>query len=108
MSSRDQQSQVPSTGRVCPQPRRVEVALEMVDTNQWKAGDIGQSLRHLDPDEKGPDQARTPRDRNAVEIRQLDACDRQRTANDMGDVLQVVARRQLRHHTAIWLMNLDL
>jgi len=82
------------------QVERGDVAVEMVDGDERQAAPPGDSLRRGEPYEQRTDQARSLRDRDALDVRERDAGAIERLADDRRDELEVAPRGDLRDDPA--------
>ena len=82
--------------------------LEVVHAGERNPQDVAQRLGHGDAHQERTHQSRSARNRHTVQIRQRHPRLLQRQIHHHVDVLHMVARRQLGHDAAVFLMHLRL
>jgi len=84
------------------------VAFHVVDRDRRLAQRPGQGPRHPGPDQQRPDQARTGGVGDAVDVGQRQPGLGQGLADQRGQLADVVAAGQFRHHPAVFGVQRDL
>ena len=74
--------------------------MQMVDGMERQAKRPGERLRGRHADEQGADEPRLRRDRDRIEVAELDVRAVECVTYDGDDELEMPPRRHLRHHTA--------
>ena len=87
---------------------RVEVTLEVVHPDERNAEYGGDRLRLGDADEERPDQARSDRRSDRIDIPEREVCIAKRLADSGGQCLDVGARRDLGNDAAVLAVEIDL
>ena len=87
--------------RIVAEVERGDVPLQMVDRNERQATRPGDRLRSREAHEQGTDQSRPLRDRHLLHVVERCAGLLERRANGWEDELQMIPRRNLRHHAAV-------
>ena len=90
------------------QPGRVEVRLEVVHPVEGNAARPGDGTPDREPDQQRSDQARTSGRRHHVDVVEHDAGALERLVTHRRPVAQVLARCDLRHHSAPLAMRFEL
>ncbi len=90
------------------QKYRVNVAFQMIYADQRLPQRLRQHFAIRDAHQQRAHQARTARHRHRIQIPQRDSGLLQRFAYYRNDLAQMFARRQLRHHAAIFPVNGNL
>ena len=85
-----------------------DVALQVVDRHDRESEAVGEALGAGDADQQRADESRRARDGDGIDIGELHASVGERAVHERKEVLQMLARRDLRHHAAERLMALDL
>src|SRR3970040_1634986 len=86
----------------------VDVAFEVLDANERLGERPGHGLGVSEADEEGADQARSLRDGDGVHVGVAQAGALEGLAHDRDDFLEVGARGQLGHHTAVLAVQVHL
>ena len=94
--------------RALLQDDRVDVALDVVDAEQWHVERGGQTLGVGHSHEQRPDQTRTTGDGDCVEVGVLDFRPAERFAHDRYDRAEVLACREFGHDAPVERMNVEL
>src|SRR5579872_208997 len=86
----------------------VNVALQVVHCDEWKATDKAERLRISNPDEQRSDQSGTFRNGDRVQIGKRDLRCLESRANHWHDRTQMLTRGELGHDAAVFAMRLQL